>query len=459
MSYVSNEHSVSLRKPVSVQRNTAIHNDQEVSCDASQTAEDISKAMGTPQVLSTSYHNKKPPLWLLVMIIGLPLLSETVYTPSLINVAHALHTNHTWVEYTLSIYLAAFALGTLVWGCISDRYGRKKPLVLGLFVYAVGSLLCALSTSIEMLLLSRFIQAFGGSTGSILGQVICRDVFHGKERGVIFSSLGAILSVAPAIGPVCGGFLAENLSWRGTFFLLFCLGMLISIASFLWLKETHQKPSSISKHSLMTVWTVARSMVRDPKVIVFGALIGGMNGVMFSYYGEGAFYLMEQLGLRPFYYGLTFVLLSLASIGGSLVSKALLKRGISPTYTVRLGLLLTVISMIVFVGSASLSWIDSSSPALGLVMTLACMSMLYFGMDTAKPSLLSHALDNYQHVSGTASSIFGGYYYTVIALITVGMAHNRADTMLRMPLYFLSVVVIMMGLFFVLRTKTAIESH
>lgn len=454
MSFFSKENAGEMPQPVSIHQKSDVPDEKKMSSADHSSADKIAE----PQSISTTHHNKKPPLWLLVMIIGLPLLSETVYTPSLINVAHALNTNHTWVEYTLSIYLAAFAIGTLLWGCISDRYGRKKPLVLGLVMYAVGSMLCALSTSIEMLLLSRFIQAFGGSTGSILGQVICRDVFQGKDRGVVFSSLGAILSVAPAIGPVCGGLLAEYLSWRGTFMMLFCLGMITSIASFVFLKETHPNLSLQHKHSLRSLLQVAQTMLSDPKVLIFGALIGGMNGVMFSYYGEGAFYLMEQLGLRPFYYGLTFILLSSASIGGSLVSKFLLKRGLSYTSIVRLGLLSTVIAMAVFVGSVSFSWIHPSSPILGLVLTLLCMSMLYFGMDTAKPSLLSHALDKYQHVSGTASSLFGGYYYTVIALITVGMAYGRADDMLRMPLYFLSIVVFMMGLFFWFQKKSAVDA-
>ena len=400
----------------------------------------------------------KPPLWLLVMIIGLPLLSETVYTPSLVAVAHALNTTHAGVEYTLSIYLAAFACGTLFWGCISDGYGRKKPLVLGLFIYAFGSLLCAVSSSLEMLLVARFVQAFGGSTGSILGQVICRDVFQGKERGVIFSSLGAILSVAPAIGPVCGGILAESVGWRGMFFMLFSLGIVTTVSSLLFLFETHPNLALANSRPFSMICTVFKQLIRDPKVLVFGAVIGGMNGIMFSYYGEGAFYLMEQLSLRPVFYGLTFIFLSMASILGSLFSKKLLKGSFSSEKVIFFGLCMAFLAMFLFLSSAVLGWIHPLNPVMGIIITLISMCLLYFGMDTAKPSLLSHALDDYQHVSGTASSLFGCYYYGVISLMTVVMAYIRSNDMIRMPLYFLSMTMVMMFLFCFLRKKTVSAS-
>ncbi|MBX9977600.1 MAG: MFS transporter, partial [Alphaproteobacteria bacterium] len=109
---------------------------------------------------------QKPAIWLIILIVGLPQFSETVYTPSLPDIARALRTSDTMVEYTLTIYLFAFALGTLLWGRISDQYGRKLPLLLGLGLYCVGCIGCTLAPSIDILLLSRFIQAFGGSTGS-----------------------------------------------------------------------------------------------------------------------------------------------------------------------------------------------------------------------------------------------------------------------------------------------------
>ena len=125
------------------------------------------------------------------MIVGLPQLSETVYTPSLPDIARGLRTREAMVEQTLTIYLFAFALGMLFWGQISDKFGRKPCILAGLLVFIAGCISCYFSTSIEMLMLSRFIQAFGGSTCSVLGQAICRDAFHGPELGRVYSAAAA----------------------------------------------------------------------------------------------------------------------------------------------------------------------------------------------------------------------------------------------------------------------------
>ena len=118
-----------------------------------------------------------PPIWLIIIIVGLPQLSETVYTPSLPEIAGALKTSPAMVEHTLTIYLFSFAIGTLFWGWLSDRLGRKPCVMMGLCVFICGCVGCYVSLSIEALMLSRFIQAFGGSIGSVLGQAIWRDAY------------------------------------------------------------------------------------------------------------------------------------------------------------------------------------------------------------------------------------------------------------------------------------------
>ncbi|XVN42425.1 MAG: MFS transporter [Candidatus Rickettsia vulgarisii] len=115
--------------------------------------------------------------WLIVLIVGLPQFSETVYTPSLPDIAHALHTSESMVEYTLTIYLFGFALGTLFWGKISDQFGRKICVISGIIIFILGCLGCYLGNTIEALSISRL----GGSVGSVLGQAISRNAFHAAQ--------------------------------------------------------------------------------------------------------------------------------------------------------------------------------------------------------------------------------------------------------------------------------------
>src|SRR5438105_5944435 len=131
-----------------------------------------------------------PAIWLIVLIVGLPQLSETVYTPSLPDIADGMKTSEAMVEYTLTIYLLGFAIGTLFWGILSDKIGRKPCVLAGLLIFIVGCIGCYYSSTITELMLARFIQALGGSIGSIIGQAICRDAFHGQSLGKAYSLIG-----------------------------------------------------------------------------------------------------------------------------------------------------------------------------------------------------------------------------------------------------------------------------
>ena len=169
-------------------------------------------------------HIVLPAIWLIILIVGLPQLSETVYSPALPEIATALKTTESMVEYTLTIYLFGFAVGTLVWGKLSDRIGRKPGVLAGLFIFFLGCIGCYFSTTITQLLISRFVQAFGGSIGSVLGQAICRDAFHGSALGKVYSAVGGSLALFPAVGPVVGGFISEHSDWSNIFLflMLFC---------------------------------------------------------------------------------------------------------------------------------------------------------------------------------------------------------------------------------------------
>jgi DHA1 family bicyclomycin/chloramphenicol resistance-like MFS transporter len=290
-------------------------------------------------------HHLPPALWLIILIVGLPLLSETVYTPSLPDIAHALSVSDSWVEYTLTIYLFGFALGTLIWGNLSDKWGRKPCLVGGLAIYLVGCLGCYLSDSITLLMLSRFIQAFGGSVGSVLGQAICRDAFHGPALGKVYASVGGALAIFPAIGPIIGGVIDQNFGWTAIFLFLIGFGAIVLGLTIWSLAETHHKET---REHIPLKDTLLR-MMSDPKVIGYGFLVASANGVAFSYYAEGPFFMIELLNLTPSQYGLTFIGLASATLCGGLLGRKLHDHHNSTTI-LNYGLGTTFLGSLVFLG-------------------------------------------------------------------------------------------------------------
>lgn len=169
------------------------------------------------------------PLYIIILIIAIPVLSETIYVPSLPNLAKDLTISANLAEYTLTIYLFGFAVGVLIWGNLSDSYGRKSCLLAGFLIYALSCCICYLADNINMLLAARFMQAFGASVGSVLGTTIARDAVEQKDRGKIFSTIGIAMAFAPAIGPVIGSFVIKFYHWSAVFLVLIVMAIFIMV--------------------------------------------------------------------------------------------------------------------------------------------------------------------------------------------------------------------------------------
>lgn len=380
-----------------------------------------------------------PPVWLIVIIAGLPLFSETVYTPSLPNIALTLQTSASMVEYTLTIYLLGFALGTLAWGKFSDKFGRKPGILLGLCLFTLGCLGCYFSESVEFLMFSRFIQAFGGSIGSVLGQAVCRDAFHGSALGQVYVLVSSALSIFPAIGPVIGGVIAENFGWRNIFILLLVIAIALIFLIKYRLPETHLAENRTS----VSLLDVALNLLKNKRVLGFALLVGGCNGISFSYYAEGPFYLIKTLDLSPSQYGITFIALAASTMLGGVFSKKL-HRTQEPLTIICYGLTILLLattfhSIVLF----SHMYFFALPNLVLIAITLVTLMSIMFAICMVTSNALALALVDYKWCIGTASSLFGFFYYGMISLLTFGMGYLHNGSLLVMPFYFLAISLIM----------------
>lgn len=165
---------------------------------------------------------------------------------------------------------------------------------------------------------NRFIQAFGGSIGSVLGQAICRDAFHGPALGRVYSATGSALALFPALGPLFGGLIAEIFGWRNIFVFLTMFALIVTILVSVKLPETHPHAS----RKKVSIWNIATQLMLDKKVVGFALIVAGCNGILFSYFAEGSF-LIKGLGLSPSHYGLSFTVIAVATMMGGVLSKKL----------------------------------------------------------------------------------------------------------------------------------------
>lgn len=371
----------------------------------------------------------KQSFFLLALLVSFPQLSETIYTPSLPELAKYFHTSQNLMQQTLSIYFWGFALGVFFFGWLSDLVGRKKAMIVGILIYTLASASCIFVSSISLLMTARFIQAFGASVGSVITQTILRDAYSGPERARMFSKISAILAFAPALGPAIGSQLSYMFSPIANFWFLFLmgLGLLLSATK---LKETldRKNQTDLSLRSLFL------RMIKDKHIWLMGAFIAAHNGIIFSLHAEAPFILVETLKMDAKNYALFGLALAIPLFGASTLNARLLRR-YSPHQLNVLGALIMMLStsLLIFILPEAQHLSLANLRAIFLISTAFTIT----GIGISLPNCLSMSLKNYGHSIGSAGAIFGLMYYAMIGgfLGIMGIIHD--GTLWPLPIYFL----------------------
>ncbi|EGQ9831925.1 multidrug effflux MFS transporter [Vibrio vulnificus] len=336
-----------------------------------------------------------PSLWLMVLLLMLPQVVETIYSPALTAISASFAVPEHIAAQTLSVYFAAFAFGVVCWGILCDRWGRRPTMLLGLILYAGASLLAIVTHSFTMLMIARILSAFGIAVGSIVTQTMLRDAFQGEELAKVFSLMGLGIAISPVLGMLLGGQLVSLGGYRSVFIALFVAAMAVVTLAFARLPETQQKRTSTALLPLAT------KMVKDGEIWAAALLVALYNIALFAYYQLGGFAFV-QLGYSAREFGYSGLVLGLATFCASYINKRLLARKVSQTTLLRLAATLFVFgSLGVFLCLSSIWFL---LPMMGVVTA--------FGI--AIPNILSGALLHYREHAGSAGALFGLMYYLLI---------------------------------------------
>ena len=288
-------------------------------------------------------------------------------------------------------------------------------------------------------MLNRVVQGFGCSVGSVISQSIARDAFKGKELSKIYATVGTSLALFPAIGPVLGGFIAEHLKWNNVFLFLSAFAAVLTAFVVAKLPETYKK-NNLQSFSIFDIFS---KLARDPHVIKCGIIVGAGNGITFSYFAEGPFYFVNALGLSQSEYGMTFLFISFAIMAGGIISKRL-NNTHRPTEIIRYGTKIILISAFIFsIFIISNQFLQPVNKTLFVLITISSQMLMQCGLVMVIVNTLAISLMNYSWCTGTASSIFGLFYYFLISLCNYGMGELHNGTLLPMPLYFLGIAILM----------------
>lgn len=224
-------------------------------------------------------------------------LSTDLYLPSLPKMAENFNVANTLINLTLVLFFVFFALGTLVWGPLSDKYGRKPILIIGMIIYTVASFLCALSGNVYQLIAFRVLQAIGSGSAVGVSTALVKDVYQGKKRVSVLALVQSMAMTSPIVAPVIGAFILQFTSWRGVFFILFLVGI-IAVLGGVALEETIiERNNGNILQSISRIRIVAKNPGFIYLVLIFSML--GIPGMAFisasSYIYVNSFGLSEQV--------------------------------------------------------------------------------------------------------------------------------------------------------------------
>ncbi|MBT2393989.1 multidrug effflux MFS transporter [Streptomyces sp. ISL-1] len=360
--------------------------------------------------------------FLVTLVLGgltaLPPLSMDMYLPALPAVTESFGSPAATVQLTLTACLAGMALGQLVVGPMSDRWGRRRPLLIGMIVYVAATAICALAPTAELLIGFRLLQGLAGAAGIVIARAVVRDLYDGVEMARFFSTLMLISGVAPIIAPLIGGQVLRITDWRGIFVVLTAVGIVLTLVVAKWLHETlprEKRHSGGVGEALRTM----RGLLSD-RVFTGYTLTGGLAfAALFAYIAASPFVVQEIYGASPQTFSLLFGVNSIGLIAVGQINGKVLVGRVSLDKALGFGL-----GVITLAATALLLMTAGVFGKVGLLPVAAGLFVLMSAMGLAMPNTNALALMRTPHAAGSASALIGTSAFLIGAVASplVGIA-------------------------------------
>lgn len=372
---------------------------------------------------------------MLALLAAVAPLSIDMYLPAFPRMAEEFGVSATAIQLTLTTFLVGLAIGNLVIGPLSDRFGRRPLLLVGTFVSIIATILCAWSPTVEWLTVFRFLQGFTGAAGVVLSRAVISDRARGAAAAKLFSLLVLVNGVAPVIAPLLGGAVIGLTGWRGVFWVLAGVSVLMFVGVLALLPESH--PAELrSTGGLSAMIADAREVMSNKRFLGYvGAFAFGF-GVMFAYISASPFVLQEVHGLSTTWYSIAFTANALGIVVTSGANAKLVDR-VRPEALLRIGL----VSMVAF---SALLVVDAVvGPYLWATLVLLWFAVASLGLVIANATTL--ALGEARRAAGTGSAVMGAAQFGLAAVISPLVGLGGEGTAVPMAVTMLVSAIIGLG--------------
>jgi DHA1 family bicyclomycin/chloramphenicol resistance-like MFS transporter len=372
-----------------------------------------------------------PVLLLIIGFLMLQPLSTDLYLASLPSLATVFGVPASTVQLTLSMFVIGFGGAQLVIGPLSDRYGRRPVLLAGLALYVCSSLLCALASGIDLLIVARFLQSLGCCSAIIIARAIVRDAYAPADSGRVIARASTWLSLAPLLGPILGSYLQVEFGWRAAFAAHTLIGSCLLAAVFLRLPETnvHKNPRATELAGLAANYR----LVLGAREFWAHALPGALSyGSIFAFISGSSLVLIQVLQVPTAWFGFCFAFGVSGYMGGTLVCRRLLPR-FGDALTLRIGSTLSL-------GAGALFLIAAGSGLAHWTLVVGAMFLTMLAHGINFPIAQSGSVTPFPQQAGTAAGLMGALSMAVAFAVGTAVGASFNGT-----LYPLALIVCALG--------------
>ena len=353
------------------------------------------------------------------MLSAIGPFSIDMYLPAFPDIAKSLNTTVAQVTLSLSSFFIGISAGQLLYGPLLERFGRKKPLYVGLCIYLLASLGCSMAASVNALIVLRLLQALGGCVGMVAARAMVRDLFEVKENAKIFSLLMLVVAVSPIIAPTLGGYITSVLGWRFVFVMLIVVGIIILTGIYFLLPESKKPDPNFSLKPLPIINNFA-AVIRHPQFYTYALTAAISAAGLYAYIGGSPYVFMEIYKVTEKQYGWIFALIAMGLIGSSQINSVLLKNYTSEQI-IKIALCCQTVIGATLVLITFLGWNDLFVTIFLIFIFLCCQGFVF-------PNASALSLASFGHNAGSASALMGAIQMCIgactSALVSVLQNHT-----------------------------------
>ncbi|MEO6177294.1 MAG: multidrug effflux MFS transporter [Flavobacterium circumlabens] len=373
----------------------------------------------------------------LILILGsltaLGPFSIDMYLPGFSGIAKDLNTSVAKVSMSLSSYFIGISAGQLLYGPLLDRFGRKKPLFIGLMVYILASLGCVYVTNIDSFIILRFVQAVGSCAATVASVAMVRDLFPVKDIPKVFSLLMLVLGLSPMLAPTIGGYVTEDYGWHMVFLILMFMGIGILIASQIGLPNSYKPDTSISLKPKPIISNFIK-VLKEPQFYTYAFTGSIAFSGLFTYVAASPIIFMDIYHVDAKTYGWIFAFMSISFIGSSQLNSLLLKK-FSSEQMIFSALIVQSVITIIFL-------ILSLNNLLGLYETIGMLFLFLACLGISNPNTAGLTMAPFAKNAGSASALMGAIQLGLGALASFAVGIFVKDSVAPMVVIMTATTII-----------------